>query len=107
VALCRTLIKYPTCWLEKIDIAYAFDLISETEYSALLIIKNIRNKFAHSQEVMGFEKEEIAVLVSRMNCKDKKADTAYRQFFSALVSIGGKLIVSMEKQQKRVLKKQA
>jgi hypothetical protein len=56
---------------------------------------------------MGFEKEEIAVLVSRMNCKDKKADTAYRQFFSALVSIGGKLIVSMEKQQKRVLKKQA
>ena len=83
----------------KIDVAYAFNLLSKAEYSALLIAKNIRNKFAHSQTAMGFEKDEIVLMVSRMNCKDRKADTPYRQSFAVLFSIGRRLVRTIEKQQ--------
>jgi DNA-binding MltR family transcriptional regulator len=76
----------------RVDIAYAIEIISEEDYKALLIIKSIRNKFAHSNEALGFDREDIASLAKRLNCRDPKADTAYRQYFATLFGIAEKLL---------------
>jgi DNA-binding MltR family transcriptional regulator len=46
----------------KIAIAYAFDLIDEDTRANLLVIKEIRNKFAHSKSLVHFASPEIEKL---------------------------------------------
>ncbi len=44
----------------RVDLAYALDVISEPVYKDLLIIKTIRNQFAHSTNPIDFCSPEIA-----------------------------------------------
>jgi hypothetical protein len=43
----------------RIDISYFFKLIDDTTYNDLRAIKNVRNRFAHSKEILTFESREI------------------------------------------------
>jgi hypothetical protein len=61
----------------KVDVAYALNLLNDEDYADLQTIRKIRNTFAHSREVMGFEKREIDEMVSRMRKPKAEADTAY------------------------------
>ncbi len=76
----------------KTDIAYALNLLTDEEYADLQIIRKIRNQFAHSREVMGFEMLKIEKMVSRMQKPLAEVDTAYRWYFARLAEIGYHLI---------------
>lgn len=56
----------------KIDIAYAFNLLSDENYADLHLIRKIRNEFAHSSEVLGFEKSRTENMVSRLQGQRRK-----------------------------------
>lgn len=43
----------------KIDVAYAFGLFKEETYNDLRAIKNIRNRFAHTPQVIHFQSSEL------------------------------------------------
>jgi hypothetical protein len=76
----------------KADIAYALNLLSDRDYADLQMIRKIRNQFAHSREVMGFEKREIEEMVSKLQKPATEADTAYRWYFARLAEIGYRII---------------
>jgi DNA-binding MltR family transcriptional regulator len=89
----------------KADIAYALNLLNDEDYADLQIIRKIRNEFAHSREVMGFEKPKIEELVSRMQRPHAVADTAYRWYFARLVEIGHRLIEAAAEVNQRLNQK--
>ena len=82
----------------KCDLAFALDLLSESDYADLQVIRKIRNRFAHAQEIMGFEKPEIASLVSKMARPKQEASWAYDRYFKRLHDIGLNLIAATAKQ---------
>jgi DNA-binding MltR family transcriptional regulator len=43
----------------KIDISYFFKLVDDTTYRDLKAIKNIRNCFAHTKEIVTFKNDEV------------------------------------------------
>jgi hypothetical protein len=49
----------PTSFSAKIAISHAFELIDDVTRSDLLVIKGIRNKFAHSKTQPHFESSEV------------------------------------------------
>jgi hypothetical protein len=55
----------------KITMAYAFDLIDDTTRANLVVIKNIRNVFAHARAKMHFESREIDTLASKFTGGNK------------------------------------
>jgi hypothetical protein len=76
----------------KTDIAYALNLLTDHDHADLQIKRKIRNEFAHSREVMGFEKCKIKKMVSRLQKPSTEADTAYRWYFARLNKIGHRVI---------------
>ena len=50
----------------KIVMAYALGIISKDDYTELGKIKKIRNKFAHSSELLHFDSEKITPLLARL-----------------------------------------
>ena len=58
----------------KIDIAYAFGLLDETTFNDLRVIKEIRNKFAHSIEVTHFRSDEIDKLLRKLSNWEEPRD---------------------------------
>ena len=46
----------------RADLAYSFGLISESDYSDLLLIERIRNHFAHAYLLESFDHADIAAL---------------------------------------------
>jgi DNA-binding MltR family transcriptional regulator len=50
----------------KIDVAYAFSMFGVDIYNDLRAIKDIRNKFAHSKNVIHFESGELAPLLQKL-----------------------------------------
>lgn len=76
----------------KIDIAFALGLLSERDYADMQIIRKVRNEFAHSRAVTGFEKKEIADLVGRLSKPKKEVDWAYDWYFSRAAEIGYAMI---------------
>ena len=81
----------------KIDIAFALGLLSDQDYADMQIIRKVRNEFAHSRSVIGFEKKEIADLVQKLNKPKKKIDWAYDWFFSRAAEIGYAAIDAAER----------
>ncbi len=71
----------------RIDIAAAFGLISETERHDLLVIKRIRNAFAHALSPIDFSDARIQKFCSAFN--DYKSDTKpMDQYLNAIYRIG-------------------
>jgi len=62
-----------TTFSGKIDIAHAFSVIGAESYSDLRAIKDIRNRFAHSKNVMRFDSPEIAPLLQKLSGWTAKA----------------------------------
>ncbi len=64
----------------KIDVAYLFELIDEDVARDLRVIKDIRNKFAHTTQFVHFQSEHIAKLCQKLsNWKpDKANEECYR-----------------------------
>jgi hypothetical protein len=50
----------------KIDFAYALSMVETDIYNDLRAIKDIRNKFAHSKEVVHFQSEELAPAIQKL-----------------------------------------
>jgi DNA-binding MltR family transcriptional regulator len=58
----------------KIDIAYLFELIDEPVFNDLRALKEIRNIFAHSQEVKFFTGSEILKACQKLSGWEKGCD---------------------------------
>jgi DNA-binding MltR family transcriptional regulator len=50
----------------KVDIAYALDLIDMETLDSLRVLKDIRNAFAHTRELLHFESERISKLCQKL-----------------------------------------
>lgn len=51
----------------RISIAYAFRLISKAQRQDLLLIKNIRNHFAHSPQLIDLQRPDIKAMVHKLS----------------------------------------
>jgi hypothetical protein len=51
----------------KIDVAFAFDLLSEKQFADLNTIRAIRNRFAHSHQRIDFDDPEIIGLCKKLS----------------------------------------
>ena len=51
----------------KIDISFAFDLIEEAVYRDIRVIKDIRNRFAHTKHFVFFTTPDIAKLCRKLS----------------------------------------
>lgn len=71
----------------RIDVAYAFNILTQAEYDALAILRSVRNKFAHGRRAMTFEDEEIAAMMKKLKCPDPKATDDYKRYFATLFGI--------------------
>lgn len=58
----------------KIDIAFAIRVIDEAVYNDMRAIKDIRNKFAHSKEILHFASPELATEINRLTTWSQDAD---------------------------------
>lgn len=58
----------------KIEIAYFFELITEPVFKDLMIIKDVRNIFAHTTTYVYFSTEEVANKCTQMTTWKKGAD---------------------------------
>jgi DNA-binding MltR family transcriptional regulator len=54
----------------RIEIAYSLKVFHEKIYDYLIIIKSIRNEFAHSIQPTNFQSEEIKKLCAKLNLGD-------------------------------------
>lgn len=54
----------------KIRISYAMDLIGEWVYRDLQIVREVRNRFAHSVELAQFDSPEVAHLTEKLKAAD-------------------------------------
>jgi hypothetical protein len=71
----------------KVDIAFALGLMSARDHADMQVIRKIRNEFAHSRAVTGFE-EEIVAIVARLGKPKKPVDWAYDWYFARMQEIG-------------------
>jgi DNA-binding MltR family transcriptional regulator len=71
----------------KIDISFALGLIPQETYADLRAIKDIRNCFAHSKEVLHFRRPELAPIIQKLNgwSKDKDPQTLFAERCAACV----------------------
>ena len=76
----------------KADLAYAISLIDEDLYHEIRVIKDIRNKFAHSPQLEDFRSDEITKLLQRFKKWNRVIDPYH--LFSDRVS---NCIVEIEK----------
>jgi hypothetical protein len=67
---------------------FTFRLLSDKDYADALVIRKVRNRFSHADEIMGFEKPEIAKLVSKMTRPQSEPSWAYDWYFKRLHEIG-------------------
>jgi mannitol repressor len=52
----------------KIQIAYAFKLLDERARDDFMLVKRIRNAFAHASNVIDFKTPQVAALCDRFHC---------------------------------------
>jgi len=81
----------------RIDVAYAFNILTQAEYDALAILRSVRNKFAHGQKAMTFDDEEIATAMKKLKCSDPAATDDYKRYFATLFGICSRLVDDMER----------
>jgi DNA-binding MltR family transcriptional regulator len=65
----------------KIDRAYALNITTEEVHANLRIIKDIRNKFAHTAEILTLESESIQTLYQRLRKPAKPKDNSSTGIF--------------------------
>ena len=63
----------------KIDIAYAFSMVEPAIYNDLRAIKDIRNRFAHSKNVVHFQSAELVPYIQKLT--GWKTDSDYTDLF--------------------------
>ena len=65
----------------NICIAYSLGLFDRETLEALKVINQIRNKFAHSREMLTFKHESIANRCSKLRLKDARTPTDLRELY--------------------------
>lgn len=68
----------------KIEIAYFFELIDEPLYGDLMLIKDVRNAFAHTTTYVSFSDERIAAKCRQLSTWKTGADAQERFYSRAL-----------------------
>jgi len=67
----------------KLEICYAMDLIGEWMYQDLGIVKNLRNRFAHSVEYARFDLPEVVQSTEKLKAADIAVTTITKEKSSA------------------------
>jgi hypothetical protein len=73
---------------KKADIAYAFKFVEQRTYDDLRIINNIRNKFAHPEELWSFESEPIKDMcanLSTFEVAQRSPEVAFQDAVSSIM----------------------
>ena len=63
----------------KIRLAYALDLIAAYEYRDLELLRQIRNRFAHQIEAVGFDDPEVVKLAKRLESPERFANREFEK----------------------------
>lgn len=80
----------------KIDLAYALGLYDRETRDALHVVLEIRNKFAHSPDPMGFDHQEIAAECRKLDVAVQDPDNFREQYLTYFRLAERKLVLGRE-----------